>query len=327
MTVRLTVAMSDYEHTRDLVEERVRAEGMALSFLSLPVEEIFFRFINYREWDVSELSFAKYVALRAVGDESVVALPVFPSRVCRHSSIYVTPTGPRTPDELAGARIGVPEWCQTAAVYSRSLLMHEWGVALSDVEWFQAGVNQAGRTEKVELSLPDGVRLTPVKDRTLDEMLHAGDLDAVFSAHPPRSFEEGDPGIVRLFPDHQPVEEAYVRRTGIFPIMHVVVLRARLLEEHPWVAMNLLSAFEEAKRRSEARLADMTASRLPIPWIPERIRELTAQLGGPLWPYGLEPNRTTIEAFLRFAHEQGVARTLLTPEELFPRQVLASFRV
>lgn len=327
MTVQLTVAMSDYEHTRDLADGRVRAEGIDLTFLSLPVEEIFFRFINYREWHGSELSFAKYVSMRASGDDSIVALPIFPSRVCRHSSIYVTPDGPKHPKELAGKRIGVPEWSQTAAVYSRSLLVHEWGIPLDDLEWFQAGVNEPGRTEKVRLSLPEGVRLTPVKDRSLDEMLHSGDLDAMFSAHPPASFERGDPGIVRMFPDYRAVEEEYVKRTGIFPIMHVFVLRSDVLEENPWVATNLLSAFEEAKRRAEQRLNDVTASRLPLPWIPDYSRELTSLFGGAVWPYGVEENRTTIEAFLRFADEQGVTSRLLSAESLFAPQVLTRYRV
>ncbi len=327
MTLRLTVGLSDYDHIRDLADGRVRAEGLELSFLTLAVEEIFFRFLRYREWHVSELSFAKFVAMRAGGDDSVVGLPVFPSRVCRHSSIYVRTGGPSRPEDLAGSRIGVPEWAQTASVYTRSLLSHEWGIPLSSVAWFQAGVNEPGRREKVRIELPDKVRLTPVEDRSLDEMLHAGDLDAVFSAHPPASFERGDPGIVRLFPDYRGVEEEYVRRTGIFPIMHVVVVRADVLAEHPWVAMNLFRAFDEARERAENRLLDMTASRIPLPWIPEHARAVRELLGGALWPYGVEPNRTTLEAFLRVAHEQGVAARHLEPEELFAPQVLERYRI
>ncbi|MGH9103839.1 MAG: 4,5-dihydroxyphthalate decarboxylase, partial [Acidimicrobiales bacterium] len=183
--LELTLAISDYDHVRDLTSGAVRPEGIELTCLDLPIEEIFFRFINYREWHLSEMSFAKYLSIRASGDTSLSAIPVFPSRVCRHSSIFVRPDGPSAPKELAGARIGLPEWSQTAAVYSRSLLVHEWGIPLSEVEWFQAGVNQPGRTEKVALHLPEGVRLTQVPDRCLDEMLHAGEIDAMFSAHPP----------------------------------------------------------------------------------------------------------------------------------------------
>jgi 4,5-dihydroxyphthalate decarboxylase len=327
MTLALTMAMSRYDHVRDLTTGVTRVEGVELTTLTLPVEEIFYRFLRYREWHVSELSFGKYIALRAAGDDTIRAIPVFPSRVCRHSSIFVRPDGPREPAQLAGARIGVPEWAQTAAVYTRSLLVHEWGIPLRDVHWVQAGVNQPGRHEKVRLNLAEGVTLSQEPDRSLDEMLHAGDLDAVFSAHPPASFERGDPGIVRLFPDYEPVEREYVTRTGIFPIMHVVVIRADVLDRDPWVAQNLFSAFAAAKEASLGRLAEMTASRVPLPWVPERLAEMRGLIGPDPWPYGVEPNRVTLDAFARYAHEQGVASRRLEPEELFVPQVLGEYRV
>jgi 4,5-dihydroxyphthalate decarboxylase len=327
MTVNLTLAISEYEHVRDLTTGRVVPEGISLTCLSLPIEEIFFRFIHYREWDVSELSFAKYLALRAAGDDSITALPVFPSRVSRHSSVYVRRGGITTPSQLSGARVGLPEWAQTAAIYSRSLLVHEWGIPLRDVHWHQAGVNQPGRAEKVALHLPDGVRLTVVPDRSLDDLLLAGDLDAVFSARPPRSFTEGNPEIIRLFPDFEHVEQEYVRRTGIFPIMHVIAVRSAVIEEHPWVAMNLMEAFEAAKRRSLERLSDVTASRIPLPWAASRLAEAGALLGGDPWPYGVAANSTTLEAFVRFAAEQGVIADRVDPEALFAPQVLTRYRV
>jgi len=327
MTLRLTMAMSGYDHVRDLATGTVRVEGAEISMLTLPLEEIFYRFLRYREWHVSELSLAKYVALRAAGDDSLQAIPVFPSRMCRHSSIFVRPDGPREPADLAGARIGLPEWAQTAAVYTRSLLVHDWGIPLRDVHWVQAGVNQPGRREKVELHLPEGVTLSREPGRSLDEMLLAGDLDAVFSAHPPTSFERGDPGITRLFPDYEPVEREYVARTGIFPIMHVVVIRADVLERDPWVAQNLFSAFAAAKDASLARLAEMTASRMPLPWLPSRLEEVRALVGPDPWPYGVEANRVTLDAFARYAHEQGVAAKRLEPEDLFAPQVLGQYRV
>lgn len=323
----LTMAMSGYEHVRDLETGAVRVEGVELSVLTLPVEEIFYRFLRYREWHISELSFAKYVAMRASGDDSVCAIPVFPSRVCRHSSIFVRSDGPRLPADLAGARIGVPEWAQTAAVYTRSLLMHEWNIPLQDVRWFQAGVNEPGRQEKVELHLPAGVTVVQEPGRTLDEMLRAGDLDAVFSAHPPASFERGDPAIVRLFPDYEPVERDYVARTGIFPIMHVVAIRADVLQSAPWVARNLLSAFVAAKEASLGRLSEMTASRVPVPWIPALLEHARQLVGPDPWPYGVDANRVTLDAFTRYAHEQGVAVRRLQPDDLFVPQVLGQPRV
>jgi len=327
MTLALTMAMSGYDHVRDLTTGAIQVEGVELTTLTLPVEEIFYRFLRYREWHVSELSFAKYIALRAAGDDSIRAIPVFPSRVCRHSSIFVRPAGPREPAHLVGARIGVPEWAQTAAVYTRSLLVHEWGIPLRDVHWVQAGVNEPGRHEKVALNLPEGVALSQEPDRSLDEMLQAGDLDAVFSAHPPASFERGDPGIVRLFRDYEPVEREYVARTGIFPIMHVVVIRADVLDRDPWVAQNLFSAFAAAKEESLGRLAEMTASRVPLPWVPQRLAEMRRLIGPDPWPYGVEANRVTLDAFARYAHEQGVASARLEPEELFVPQVLGEYRV
>lgn len=327
MALTLTIAISDYDHVRDLTTGRVVPEGISLNSLSLPIEEIFFRFIHHREWDVTELSFAKYLAMRAAGDTSISALPVFPSRVCRHSSIFVRRGGITEPAELAGARIGLPEWAQTAAIYSRALLTHEWGIPLQKVEWYQAGVNEPGRAEKVRIHLPDGVRLTPVKDRSLNAMLLDGEIDAVFSARPPRSFQDGHPDVVRLFPEFEETEREYVRRTGIFPIMHVIALRSSLLDEHPWAAMNLFAAFDEAKRRSVARLTDATASRVPLPWSAPRMAEATTLLGGDPWPYGVEANRTTLESFIRFAWEQGVIAEMLDPEALFPPQVLTRYRV
>jgi 4,5-dihydroxyphthalate decarboxylase len=324
--LRLTLALGDYDHTRDVAQGVVRPDGIELVWLNLPVEEIFFRFTKYREWDVTELSFGKYVSLLSQDDASVVALPVFPSRVFRLSSIYVRPDGPvKRPADLAGKRIGVPEWAQTAAVYSRGYIAHELGVKLSDIEWVQAGLGEPGRVEKVALKLPAGLRLRPVPDKTLTGMLLAGELDAVLSARPPRGVGEGK--IARLYPEYRAAEEAYFRKTGVFPIMHVVALRREVLERDPWVAMNLVKAFEEAKRRSLARLAEVTASHAPLAWLGDYVAELRGVFGDDPFPYGLEPNRRTLDAFLQFAFEQGVCHRKLAPEELFPAQVLTSFKV
>ena len=325
--IRIVLALGDYDHTRDLSQGVVRAEGIDINHLNLPIEEITFRFLKFREWEASELSFAKYVALRSQGDDSIVALPVFPSRMFRLSSIYVGRGGKlRTPADLrAGARIGVPEWAQTAAIYTRGYIVHELGVPLAAVEWFQAGVNQPGRAEKVALDLPQGVRLQPVPDRSLNEMLLDGTLDAALSARPPAAFPDG--GIVRLVPDYREAEEAYFRKTGVFPIMHVVVLRRDVLDAHPWVAMSLLKAFEAAKRRSLARLADITASHAPLPWTGDYVARVREQFGEDPFPYGIEPNRRTLDAFLEFAHEQGICRRRLEPEALFPPQVGAAYKI
>src|ERR1700687_3847719 len=202
--VALTLAIGEYDHVRDLFDGTVPVEGVDLNVLRLRVEEMFFRFLTQGEFDVSEVSFGKIVALAAQDDLRFVPLPVFPSRVFRHSSIYVRSDGGITlPDELAGKRVGVPEWAQTAAIYSRGLLAHEYSVDLTSIHWHQAGVNEPGRHEKVALELPPGFRLTVVSDRSLSELLVAGDLDAILSARPPAPITAGDLRMRRLFPEYR----------------------------------------------------------------------------------------------------------------------------
>jgi 4,5-dihydroxyphthalate decarboxylase len=326
--VCLTLAISPYDHAADLVTGKIEPEGIRLTCLTLSVEEIFFRFLKYREWDVSELSFAKYASLISQGDDSITAIPVFPSRIFRHSSIYVRRDGPvRSPKDLAGKRVGLPEWAQTAAVYSRGFMMHQYGIDLAGIEWIQAGVNEPGRVEKVALNLPAGIRLTPHPAGTLSQMLTDGAIDAALSAHPPNCFESGHPNVTRLFEDYITIETDYYRQTGIFPIMHVLAVKRALIDAQPWIAMSLLKAFEEAKRRSVARALEVTAPRFPIPWCFEHARRAQKLFGSDYWPYGVEGNRITLEAFLRYAYEQGVCHRQLTPEDLFPKQVMQRVRI
>jgi 4,5-dihydroxyphthalate decarboxylase len=325
--VPLTIATTDYDHVHDFACGKVQAAGISPTWLTLPIEEIFFRFIHSREWDVSEISFAKYVSIVASGESDLVAIPVFPSRMFRFSSIYVRAGSTlRSVTDLRGKKIGVPEWAQTAAVYSRGWLTDGAGISLKDIDWFQAGVNEAGRAEKVKLFLPEGVRYTQVPDRSLTEMLLAGDLDAVFSAHPPAPFEEGKPEIVQLVADYRQQEEAYFRRTGIFPIMHTIAIQKKVFDRHPWIARNLYTAFEQAKDNSVRRAMDFTASRFPLPWSAGYAREMQG-IFGELFPYGIEKNVTTLKNFLRFAFEQGVTSRLVAIEELFPESFGSSYRI
>jgi len=326
--ILLSFAINPYEHVRDLLDGTVRAEGIDFTFLRVPTEEIFYRFVRFREWEVSEMAFGKLAVLLSQGDRSAVAIPVFPSRVFRHSSIYVrSDAGIGGPEQLAGKRIGVPTWSQSASMYSRGMLAHEYGVDLKSIHWHQGGVNQAGRVENVDLRLPDWLRLTRVSDRSLSEMLLAGDLDAVFSARPPAAFTAGDPRVRRLFEDYRPVELAYWEKTGIFPIMHVVAMRRDVYERHRWAAMNLFTALETAKNRSLERLKSMTESSIPLPWIPEHTLLARRMLGEDFWPYGIEPNRKTLDAFCQYAFEQGVCARKLEVEELFAPEVQSFVRV
>lgn len=326
--VHLTLAMSDYDHVRDLTSGAIEAEGIDLSYLNLSVEEIFWRFSKFREWDVSEMSMGQYVSLVSQGDASLTAIPVFPSRIFRHSSFYVRRDGAvKAPRDLVGRRVGVPQWSQTAGIYARGFLMHQYQIRLQEIEWYQAGVNEAGRQEPVALRLSAGVRLTSVPDKTLNEMLLAGELDAIITAHPPESAKQRHPDVTRLFPDILSVETAYWRETRIFPIMHTVVIRRDAMAPHRWIAMNLYKAFEEAKRRSVARALDITAPRFPVPWVFEHAARARELFGEDYWPYGIEPNRTTLEAFLRFAYEQGVCHRPVTVDELFPEELRSVFKV
>ena len=324
----LVLAISEYDHVRDLISGRVVPEGMRLICLNLPIEEIFHRFIINREWDVSEMSMAKYVSLISQNDTSLSAIPVFPSRVFRHSSLYVRRDGPvRAPADLVGRRVGVPEWAQTAAVYSRGFLTRQYDIDLASIEWVQAGVDQPGRNEKVRLRLPEGITLAPVMDATLSDMLRDGRLDAVLSARPPRCFQEKHPSIRRLFENFLEVEAAYYDETGIFPIMHVIAIRREVLERHPWAAMNLFKAFDEAKNCSLERALDATASRFPIPWSYVHAQRAQSRFGRDYWPYGIDDNRPTLDAFLQYAYEQGVCHRRLAVEELFPKQMQTTVKV
>jgi len=327
MTVPLAMAMTGYDHVLDLARGDVAVKGVDLTVLELPAPEIFARFVAHREWHISELSLAKYVALRAAGDDSLTAIPVFPSRSFRHAALFVRRGGSSVPQQLAGLRVGVPEWAQTAAVYTRALMQHEWGVDLGSIEWVQAGLNQAGRREKVALQLPDGIQITTRSDRSLNELLMAGEIDAIISAHRPDGARGPDAPLVRMRTGSFEIEREYVQRTGIFPIMHIVAIRSDVASDHPWLAANLLAAFEESKRRSLARIADRGVSRYPVPWLDYHLEQVVETLGTDPWPYGVESNRTTLEAFVAFCVEQGIAQAAIEIDDLFAREVLERVRL
>ncbi len=311
MKLPISLAISPYDHARGL-----RPQGIDLALLELPIEEIFYRFTRFREWDASEMSFGKVVSILSRPSPDIIALPVFVSRVFRHSAIY---TKLKQPKDLEGKRVGIPEWAQTAGIYVRGLLQHEYGVDLARIEWVQAGVREPGRVEKVELQLPPGVKIRPAPDKTLAGMLASGEIDAAISAR--------DPGGPRLFQDYRELEQAYFRKTRIFPIMHVMVLRREVYERERWVAMNLFKAFEEAKQASQARIAEIGLSHVPLPWIPEHARHWRELAGEDFWPYGIEANRPTLEAFVQYAYEQGVAVRRVKPEEMFAPETLERAKI
>jgi 4,5-dihydroxyphthalate decarboxylase len=321
--LRLTIATTDYDHFRDFRTGDVQAQGIDPTWLTLGHHEIFARFTAGREWDVSELSIAKFSAQVTRDEPDIIGLPVVCSRLFRFASFYVNKrSGIRSVEDLAGKKIGSPEWAHSAAVYMRGWLHNEVGVKLQDVHWYQAGANAAGRVEKVELNLPEGVRLTRVADRSLSDLLAAGDIDCAIIARPPTCFLEGHPDVVRLFPDHVEREEQYYQDTGVWPIMHIITMQRHLLDENPWIARNLYNAFDESKRRSVERILDPAVSRYPVAFLPDHARRMSRLFGGDLFPFGIEPNRATLEQLLLYAWQQGIAHRHATPEEIFPAGVM-----
>ena len=321
--LRLSIATTDYDHFRDFRLGTVRAEGIEQVWSVLGHHEVFARFTAHREWDVAELSIAKFAAQVTRDEPDIVGLPVVCSRVFRFGAFYVNRrSGIETAEDLRGKRVGSPEWAHSAAVYMRGWLHNEVGVKLDQVEWYQAGANAPGREEKVELSLPDGVRLTRVSDRSLSDLLAAGDIDCALIARPPTCFLQGHPDVVRLYPDFEARELAYYQQTGIWPIMHIIAMQRRILDDNPWVARNLYNAFLESKNRSVERLLDPAVSRYPLPWLPAYGRRMADLFGGDPFPYGIEPNRATVGQLLAYAHQQGIAHRLAAPEEVFPKGIM-----
>ena len=289
--ISLSCAISEYDHVRDLQLGSVVPVGMNLNFVSLPVEEIFYRSIRFKEFDISEMSMGRYVAMVSSGACPFVAIPVFPSRSFRHSAIYVRAgSGINSPSDLRGRRVGIPEWAQTAGIYVRGFLSEDYGVAPKDIDWVQGGLQQAGREEEVALNLSADIRIRSEKQRTLNELFLAGELDAIVSAHPPEAIKRGDSRVRRLFDATGAVELKYWKSTGIFPIMHAIVIRKEVFERNRWIATNLYRAFEESKNRSLARAREATASRYPFPLMNNYIQATTEMFGEDFWPYGCEAN-------------------------------------
>ena len=316
--IKLTIATTDYDHFRDFRTGAVQAEGIEHVWLTLGHHEIFSRFTFNREWDVTELSFAKFAAQVTRPSPDIIALPVFASRLFRFGSFYVNrKSGIKTAADLKGKTIGSPEWAHTAAVYMRGWLAHDMGVPLEDVHWVQAGANEAGRIEKVEINLPKGVKLTRVADKSLSDMLAAGEIDCAIIARPPTCFLQGHPDVERLYPNFLEMEEIYYAKTKVWPIMHIIAMQKHLLDDNPWIARNLYNAFLESKRRSLERLLDPAVSRYPLPWLPTYGRKMRDMFGD-LFPFGIEDNRATLEQFLQYTYEQGIAHRHVKPEEIFP---------
>ena len=328
--LKLTLAIGDYLHTRELVTGCAKPVGIDLTVLNHPFETIAYRFLATAEWEISEFSMATYCTLVANGNAPMIGLPIFPSRVFRHGSVFVRGDSDiKTAADLKGRRIGIPQWTQTAVTYVRGWLEHDAGVPLTSIEWIQAGVNDPGRKEMASFELPAGYRLRGVQDRSLNDLLSAGDIDAVISARPPDAFLQGKHGVRRLIPDYREQEKQYFLKTGIFPIMHVIVMRRDVYEKNRWIARNLVTAFEEAKRACLPELYQGMTSFLPTAWGNDHVEETNRMIfpDGDPFPYGIDKNRKTLEPFLAWCHEQGVTKRALTLEELFPKELSTQLKI
>jgi 4,5-dihydroxyphthalate decarboxylase len=317
--LKLTLACWDYDRTRPLIDGRVRPERIDLDIKVLRPRQTFQRMLDDREFDVSELSLASYTALKGRGNCPFVAVPVMLSKIFRHSCIYVrTGAGIKTPADLKGKRVGTSQYSATALVFMRGMLQHDYGVAPSDLHWFMGGLNTFTEQPLIPLDLPKNVRLDFLGPGvTLEGMFEAGELDALLSIYIPSLLLKGSPCISRLFPNFKQVEQDYYRRTGIFPIMHTVVLREELYKDHPWAARSIYQAFCAAKDLATKGLYDTDALQLSLPWLLDHVEEAWRVLGRDFWSYGLEPNRPTLAALGRFVHEQGLCPRTVVPDELF----------
>ena len=324
----LSIAIGDYDRVRPLMDGSVAIDGVDPVFMNLEPEEIFFRAFRNQEFDVCELSLSSFAVKQAAGDNPYVGVPVFPSRMFRHTAFYVrADAGIATLADLKGKRVGLPEYQLTACVWAR-ILMAETGVAPADVHWIRGGIGELGRKEKIALDLPGDVRLDDAPaDRTLSQMLDAGELDAIVGPRAPTAFLRGEPHVRWLFADPVAEATAYYQRTRIFPIMHVLGVRRTLAEAHPWLPFALLKAFTAAKDRALGALRETAAQRVSLPFLEERTRAASALIGPDFWSYGLAANRHVLEVFLEHHHAQGLSRRRLIPEELFHPATLEGFKI
>ena len=327
--LKLSFACWNYDRTRALMDGRVRPEGIELNYLDLPVEETFFRMLRHREFDVAEMSLSSYVVSLFRKPQPFIAIPVFPSRFFRHSSIYVNAAaGIRTPKDLIGKRVGNPEYQMTAPVWIRGILADHYGVPVKSVTYFSGGEEQPGRPEKLKLDLPPDIKVERIgANQTLSAMLASGEIDALYTARMPSSFAKGDGKVKRLFENYVELEKKYFRDTGIFPIMHTVAIRREVYEGNRWIAQSLTKALGAAQQETYADLYQTAALKAMLPWLIAHVEDTRREMGDDFWPYGFEKNRKTLSTFLRYSYEQGLSKRLLKPEELFAEETFESFRI
>ena len=326
--LNLSVAVRAYDRTRPLSDGLVQIDGVDPVFLALEPEEIFFRAFRHAEFDICELSMSSSIVKTAQNDFAYVAIPAFVSRAFRHTSIYVRTDRVKKPADLKGRRVGISEYQLTANVWARALLEDEYGVKPSEIQWVRGGLEQVGRVEKIAITLPPEIKLEAApEDKTLNAMLETGEIDAFIGPRTPSCFEQGKPNIGWLFPDPMATAKDYFRKTGHFPIMHLVGVRRTLVEQHPWLPAAVLKAFSQAKSICLALLEETSASKVTLPFMEEQVKAARDLMGADFWPYGIPANRKTLEYFLAQHHKQGLSSRLVKVEELFHPTTFETFKV
>lgn len=327
--LQITLACGDYDRVAALKDGRVQPEGVSLNFIPLGPEEIFFRMARYRDFDASEMSLASYITGLAQGRNDFIAIPVFPSRMFRHSALYVNSSaGIKKPEDLKGRRLGIPEFQMTAMVWLKGIFSDDFGVRVTEVDWISGGLEEPGREERYPLKLPPEIRIRPCgPDQTLSRMLDAGEIDALMAARTPSPFVQGSRRVKRLFEDFVAVERDYFRRTGIFPIMHTVAIRRELHDRHPWLALSLFKAFNLAQKVSLDGLYGAPALRYSLAWLYHYLELERELLGADAWNNGGERNRKTVETLTRYLVEQGIIGKSVPFENLFAPSTMTEFKI
>src|SRR6266480_2872087 len=320
----VSIAGGDYDRTRAILDGTIGIDGCEAICCAMSPEEAFHRAFRYQEFDITELSLSNTMNLVAKGTCPYVAIPAFPSRLFRHSSIYIrTDRGIDRPQDLRGKVIGVPEYQMTAAVWIRGILQDEYGVRAAEVKWRSGGLEQPGREPRVPLRLPAEIELQPIPaDETLSDHLDSGRIDALISALAPSGFGRASK-VQRLFPDYRAAEEEYFRRTRMFPIMHLVGIRRSLVERHPWLAVNTYVAYLKAKELCYRHLETIGHLFTTLPWPVEELMRARALMGEDFWSYGVDANRRELSAVSRYAFEQGINSRQVTIEEMFAPSTLS----
>src|SRR5579864_1373383 len=316
--LQLSVAVGDYDRTRPLIDGAVQIDGVDPVFMTLVPEEIFFRAFRAAEFDICEVSLSSYSVKTAAGNSPYIAVPAFVSRAFRHTSIYVRTDRIKTPADLKGRKVGVPEYQLTANIWVRLFLEEDYGIRPSNITWVRGGYEHPGRIEKISLNLPADVVVENARAGvTISDLLANGELDAVMGPRAPSCFERGHPNVGYLFADPQATATEWYRRTRLFPIMHTLGIRRALVEKHPWLPVAVTKAFERSKAIALAKLSDTSATKVTLPFVEEQLRAARRLMGEDFWAYGLEPNREVLRRFLERHHAEGLSSRLLKPEELF----------